>query len=47
MKTYFAAFLLCLLSVSTRSYSQIKLKDILNKKSSSGITENEAGQGIK
>ena len=48
MKTYFAAFLLCLLSVSTRSYYQIKIKDLLNKKSSPGsITENEAGQGIK
>ncbi|MEO6613581.1 MAG: DUF4197 domain-containing protein [Chitinophagaceae bacterium] len=47
MKTYFAAVLLCLLLGSTRSYSQLKIKDILNKKSTPGITENEAGQGIK
>ncbi len=47
MKTYFTAALLCLLAISTRSNSQVKISDIFNKKSSTGITENEAGQGIK
>ena len=47
MKTYFTAILICLSFISVRSYSQIKIPAILTKKSSSGITENEAGQGIK
>lgn len=48
MKTIFAASLLFLLLSSTAAFSQFKLPKILNKNSSvSGITENEAGQGIK
>ena len=47
MKTYFIATLVCLLFISTQSYSQLKVPAILIKKPSSGITENEAGQGIK
>jgi uncharacterized protein DUF4197 len=45
MKTYFTAFTLLLISLS--SSAQLKLPKILDKKSSSGITEGEAGQGIK
>ncbi|MEO7923250.1 MAG: DUF4197 domain-containing protein [Chitinophagaceae bacterium] len=47
MKTYFTAILFALLAVSSHSYAQLKLPSILTKKSTSGITENEAGQGIK
>jgi hypothetical protein len=48
MKTFFAASLLFLLLSSTEAFSQFKLPKILNKNNSvSGITENEAGQGIK
>ncbi|MEP6700825.1 MAG: DUF4197 domain-containing protein [Bacteroidota bacterium] len=47
MKTYFTAILFCLSFISTPSYSQIKIPAILTKTSSSGISENEAGQGIK
>ena len=46
MKTYFTA-LCTLLLVSATSFSQIKLPKLLSKNSASGITENEAGQGIK
>ncbi len=45
MKTYFTA--LALLFISLSSTAQIKLPKLLDKKSSSGISENEAGQGIK
>lgn len=47
MKTYFTAFLLSLLVISGEAFSQIKLPKLLSKNSASGITENEAGQGIK
>ena len=48
MKTIFAASLIFLLLSSTEAFSQFKLPKILNKKNpASGITENEAGQGIK
>jgi hypothetical protein len=47
MKTYFTAFLLSLLVISGEAFSQIKLPKLLNKNSASGISENEAGQGIK
>lgn len=47
MKTFFTALSFLLLT-STAVFSQIKLPKFLNKNSSaSGVTENEAGQGIK
>jgi len=47
MKTFFTALSFILLT-STSAFSQIKLPKFLNKNSSaSGVTENEAGQGIK
>lgn len=47
MKTYFTLILFVLVT-STASYSQISLPKILSGKNKpSGITENEAGQGIK
>lgn len=47
MKTLFTALSFLLLT-STGVFSQIKLPKFLNKNSSaSGVTENEAGQGIK
>jgi hypothetical protein len=46
MKTVITAILFCLVSV--QSYSQLKLPKILpGKNSAAGVTENEAGQGIK
>jgi hypothetical protein len=48
MKTFFAIALFSLLIFPAASFSQITLPDILSgKKTKSGITENEAGQGIK
>ncbi|MDP4264727.1 MAG: DUF4197 domain-containing protein [Bacteroidota bacterium] len=49
MKTFITAVVISLLFVSGDAFSQIKLPGILTKKSSAGtgITENEAGQGIK
>jgi hypothetical protein len=47
MKTFFTASLISLLVISGEAFSQIKLPKFLNKTSASGITENEAGQGIK
>ncbi|HQX73120.1 MAG TPA: DUF4197 domain-containing protein [Chitinophagaceae bacterium] len=47
MKTSFIVIAFSLIVLPAGSFAQIKLKDVLNKKSSSGITENEAGQGIK
>lgn len=48
MKTYFTAFLISMLVISGKTFSQIKLPKILSKATGgSGITENEAGQGIK
>lgn len=47
MKTYFTIFVFAVL-VSSTTYSQITLPNILTgKNKNSGITENEAGQGIK
>ncbi len=46
MKTRFILFSFCLATLPALSYAQIKLPDILGKKSK-GITENEAGQGVK
>ena len=46
MKTLITAILFCLLSF--QSFSQIKLPKILSgKNAATGVTENEAGQGIK
>ena len=45
MKTYFT--ILAFLFMALSSQAQFKLPKLLDKKSSSGITENEAGQGIK
>jgi hypothetical protein len=47
MKTYFTATALSLLIISGGVSAQIKLPKLLNKNSASGLTENEAGQGIK
>jgi Protein of unknown function (DUF4197) len=48
MKTWITAILFCLAFVPEQSFSQITLPKILSgKKSTTGITENEAGQGIK
>jgi hypothetical protein len=49
MKTRLAAIVLFFALVPAVSFSQIKLKDLLSKKSAgiTGISENEAGQGIK
>jgi Protein of unknown function (DUF4197) len=48
IKTYLLTAALCLALIPALSFSQIKLPDILSsKKSSGGLTENEAGQGIK
>ena len=48
MKTILAASLILFLLSSTEAFSQFKLPKILTKNNSvSGLTENEAGQGIK
>lgn len=48
MKTFFSIILLGLFLIPSASYSQFDLKKVLGgNKSNSGITENEAGQGIK
>jgi hypothetical protein len=48
MKTYLAASFIFLFIASGEAYSQIKIPKILTaKNSTSGLTENEAGQGIK
>jgi hypothetical protein len=48
MKTYLVAVLFCLALVPVTSSSQITIPKILSgKKTTTGITENEAGQGIK
>jgi Protein of unknown function (DUF4197) len=47
MKTYFTVLLISMLVLSGEAFSQIKLPKLLSKSSVSGITENEAGQGIK
>jgi hypothetical protein len=48
MKTSFSIILLGLFLIPSSLYSQLDLSKILSgKKSNSGITENEAGQGIK
>jgi hypothetical protein len=47
MKTFFTLSLFTLLLSPMMADAQLKIPDILTKKKSSGITENEAGQGIK
>src|SRR5258705_10924737 len=48
MKTFFAAVVCCLLLIPDTSFSQITLRNILSgNKTKNGISENEAGQGIK
>jgi hypothetical protein len=47
MKTYLTATAISLLVISGEVSAQFKLPKILSKNSSSGVTENEAGQGIK
>jgi hypothetical protein len=46
MKTYLLAAVLCLSLFATTSYSQLKLPDIIGKRSSS-LTESEAAGGIR
>ena len=48
MKTFFGIALICLFLLPAVSFSQITLPKILTgKKTTTGVTENEAGQGIK
>ena len=48
MKTYLAALIIAVAILPATSFSQLgKLKNLVSKGSSSGVTENEAGQGIK
>ena len=48
MKTYLAALIIALALLAATSFSQLgKLKNLVSKASGSGVTENEAGQGIK
>jgi hypothetical protein len=47
MKTFFTLSVFTLLLSPIVADAQLKIPDILTKKKSSGITENEAGQGIK
>lgn len=48
MKTYLAALIIAIAILPATSYSQFgKLKNLVSKGTGSGVTENEAGQGIK
>ena len=48
MKTYLAALIIALALLPATSFSQLgKLKNLVSKGTGSGVTENEAGQGIK
>jgi hypothetical protein len=48
MKTYLAAIIISMAILPTTSFSQFgKLKNLVSKGAGSGVTENEAGQGIK
>lgn len=47
MKTYFLAFLFGIAVLPATAEAQIKLPKIFSKSSSSGVSEDEAGQGIK
>src|SRR5262245_566665 len=46
-KTYLIGSLITLLLITGEGLSQINLSKILNKISNGGVTEKEAGQGIK
>lgn len=48
MKTLLTTIAFCLVLAPVQSFSQIKLPNILTKKSTTGsVTENEAGEGVK
>ncbi len=47
MKTYLLAIVVFLSGVPSLSYAQLKFPKLLSRKSSSGFTQEEAGQGIK
>ena len=48
MKTYLAALIIAIAILPATSFSQFgKLKNLVSKGTGSGVTENEAGQGIK
>ena len=47
MKTYLLAIVVFLSAVPSLSYAQLKFPKLLSRKSSSGFTQEEAGQGIK
>ncbi len=48
MKTYIAALIIAVAILPATSFSQLgKLKNLVSKGTGSGVTENEAGQGIK
>ncbi len=48
MKTWIITLTFCFTLIATQSFSQIKLPKLLSgKKTTTGVTENEAGQGIK
>jgi len=48
MKTYLAALIIAVAILPATSFSQFgKLKNLVSKGTGSGVTENEAGQGIK
>ena len=48
MKTFFTAVLCCLVLIPVSSVAQITIPNILSgNKTKNGVTENEAGQGIK
>lgn len=48
MKTYLAALIIAMAILPATSFSQFgKLKNLVSKGTGSGVTENEAGQGIK
>ena len=46
-RIYIAGSFLCVLLVSEAAFSQIDLSRIFNRISQKGVTEKEAGQGIK
>jgi hypothetical protein len=48
MKTYLAALVIAVAILPATSFSQLgKLKNLVSKGTGSGVSENEAGQGIK
>jgi Protein of unknown function (DUF4197) len=47
MKTWITVITFCFTLITVQSFSQIKLPKLLSGKTTTGVTENEAGQGIK